>query len=66
MFFEVSKDTVAKVEKVVADPESTVFPVDSVPAPSVKNNMKDPTQSGAIVRRRGGVIRPCGTAVGIQ
>ena len=49
MFFEVSKDTVAKVEKVVADPESTVFPVDSVPAPSVKNNMKDPTQPGAIV-----------------
>ena len=48
LFFEVSKDTVAKVEKDLADPESTVFPADSVPASSVKNNMKDPTQSGAM------------------
>ena len=49
LFFEVSKDTVAKVEKDLADPESTVFPADSVPASSVKNNMKDPTQPGAMV-----------------
>ena len=48
LFFEVTKDTVAKVEKDLADPESTVFPADSVPASSVKNNMKDPTQPGAI------------------
>ena len=49
LFFEVSKDTVAKVEKDLADPESTVFPANSVPASSGKNNMKDPTQPGAIV-----------------
>ena len=49
LFFEVSKDTVAKVEKDLADPESTVLPANSVLASSVKNNMKDPTQPGAIV-----------------
>ena len=39
----------AKVEEDLANPESTVFPADSVPASSVKNKMKDPTQPGAIV-----------------
>ena len=46
-------DTVAKVEKDLADPESTVFPANSVPASSGKNNMKDPTQPGHRVVLRG-------------
>ena len=56
LFFEVSKDTVAKVEKDLADPESTVFPADSVPASSVKNNMKDPNTARRFPRMKKGTM----------